>query len=285
MNPLAVRQSLQQWLIEDIGPRDLTSELLFPASARASGRLIAKRPGRIAGLEVARLAFASLDQEANFTALVAEGADVEAGSALAEVDANARSLFAAERVALNLLQRLSGVATITRDVCRSVAHTQVAIADTRKTVPGLRMFDKYAVAVGGGRNHRFGLHDAVLIKDNHIAAAGSLPAAVRRVQAGVGHTVIVEVEADTLEQVAVAAELGVHAILLDNMSPEDVRRAVALIAGRTVSEASGGITPYNVQTYAETGVDVISLGWLTHSVTALDISFDMQTTPNREDGR
>ncbi|MFM1654276.1 carboxylating nicotinate-nucleotide diphosphorylase [Brevibacillus sp. B_LB10_24] len=275
MNLLLVRQLLQQALIEDIGTRDLTTELLFEPGDRLSGTLFAKQEGRIAGLSVAEEVFRLLDPEVRFAGLVSDGTDVKAGERIATVTGSARAVLSGERIALNFLQRMSGIATVTRDVCRSVADLPVRIADTRKTMPGLRLFDKHAVAVGGGINHRFGLYDAVMIKDNHIAASGSIRAAAAKVKRGAGHLVKIEVEAETLDQVIEAVEAGVDVILLDNMPPEMMREAVQIAGGRAVTEASGGITPETVREYAVTGVDVISLGWLTHSVKALDISLDL----------
>lgn len=275
MNPLSVRQSLQQWLLEDMGHQDFTTELLIPAGLRLQGRLTARAAGRVAGLQVARETFMLLDPSLEFYGRTEDGRDVGAGEVLADLRGEARAILSAERLALNLLQRMSGIATATRDVCRRVAHTKARVADTRKTAPGLRLFDKFAVSAGGGSNHRFGLYDAVLIKDNHIQAAGSLGTAVDRIRSRAGHWIHLEVEADTLEQVAEAADLGVHAILFDNMSARQVGEAVKLVAGRAVTDASGGIRPENVAAYAETGVDVLSLGWLTHSAAALDIGLDL----------
>jgi len=237
---------------------------------------VVKQAGRIAGLPVAEEVFRLLDPQVRMERHVDEGSDVAAGTVLATVSGEGRAILSAERVALNLLQRLSGIATATRDVCRAVADFPVRIADTRKTLPGLRALDKYAVRMGGGINHRFGLYDCVLIKDNHIAAAGSLSRAVEAVRRHVGHWIKVEVEADTLEQVDEAVRLGVDLILFDNMPPDEVAAAVRRVGGRAITEASGGITPENVRVYAATGVDVLSLGWLTHSVRALDISLDVQ---------
>ncbi|GAB7387465.1 carboxylating nicotinate-nucleotide diphosphorylase [Bacillaceae bacterium] len=275
MNRLLVNQLLRQALMEDIGTRDLTTELIIDPDVKMRATLVAGQAGRIAGLPVAEAAFRMLDDELCFTALIAEGSDVEAGTPLATLNGNARAILSAERVALNLLQRMSGIATVTRDICRKVSDFPVKITDTRKTLPGLRIFDKYAVARGGGVNHRFGLYDAVMIKDNHIAAAGSLTAAVRKVKESLSHLVKIEVEVDTLELVREAVELDVDAILFDNMRPSLLRQAVEIVGGRILTEASGRITPENVREYAATGVDLISLGWLTHSVRALDISLEV----------
>lgn len=277
MNRLFIRQLLQQALLEDIGPRDITTELLFDADAEIQAVLIAKAAGRIAGLPVAEETFRLLDDRVRLIPLVAEGSDVDAGTPLATIRGRARAVLSAERVALNLLQRMSGIATATRDVVRLTAPYRVQIADTRKTSPGLRLLDKYAVALGGGVNHRFGLYDAVLIKDTHIAAVGSITEAVRRIRQGIGHVTKIQVEVETLEQVKEALSLDIDALLLDNMAPDTLRQAVALARGRVVTEASGGITPDNIREYAATGVDVISLGWLTHSVKALDISLKVDS--------
>lgn len=276
MHPLWVRPYIEHALREDIGTGDVTTEAILPAGTPLVARLMAKQAGRIAGLPVAEEAFRLLDPAVRIERHVDEGSDVTAGTVLATVRGEGRAILSAERVALNLLQRLSGIATATRDVCRAVSGFPVRIADTRKTLPGLRVLDKYAVRVGGGVNHRFGLYDCVLIKDNHIAAAGSLASAVEAVRRRVGHWVKIEVEADTLEQVDEAVRLGVDIVLLDNMTPDEVAEAVCRVGGRAITEASGGITPENVRAYAATGVDVISLGWLTHSVRALDISLDVE---------
>lgn len=275
MNPLLVQQFLKQVLIEDIGAHDITSESLIEPHATIKGRLYAKQAGRIAGLDVAKQTFQLLDPTIHFEPLLTDGTDVQPGTTLATMEGNARAILSAERVALNLLQRMSGIATTTWDVCQKVAAYPAKITDTRKTIPGLRMLDKYAVTVGGGINHRFGLHDAVMIKDNHIAACGSITLAVKRAKEKIGHLVKVEVETDTLEQVKEAVEVGADVILLDNMAPSVVREALLLVNKQAITEASGGITPDNVADYAATGVDVISLGWLTHSVRALDISLDL----------
>lgn len=276
MNPLLIRQFLQQALIEDIGTRDLTSDLLFDPNTRIRGVVHAKQAGRIAGLQVMEETFRLLDPQVRFETNLPEGSDVVPGNIAATIDGYARSILSAERVALNLLQRMSGIATITHEVVQKIADLPVRITDTRKTVPGLRLFDKYAVTIGGGVNHRYGLYDAVMIKDNHIQAMGSLTAAVQKIKHGIGHMVKIEVEADTLDLVREASELQVDVILLDNMPPDVMREAVQIIKGRALTEASGGISPDNVRDYALTGVDIISLGWLTHSVRAMDISLDLE---------
>jgi nicotinate-nucleotide pyrophosphorylase (carboxylating) len=276
MNPILLDQLLQQALIEDIGHGDVTTNAIFSASDRLKGKFIVKKSGRIAGLEVVRKVFQLLDPNVHFSPLVGEGADLVEGSTVAVVEGSAHAILSGERVALNLFQRMSGIATETREICKLVADLPVRIVDTRKTLPGLRMLDKYAVRVGGGSNHRHGLYDAVMIKDNHIAGAGSITRAVDKVRQYVGHMVKIEVEAETLSQVEEALAAKVDVIMLDNMTIEEMTEAVKRIGGKALSEASGGITPVNVWEVALTGVDMISLGWLTHSVKALDISLEIE---------
>ncbi len=264
-------------LAEDLGRAgDLTSDAVVPASATATGTIVARHPGRIAGLGIAAATFSMVDDRVKATRETADGRDAVAGEVLATLAGPARAILTAERTALNLLGRLSGIATATRDLVAAVAGTGARISDTRKTTPGLRALEKYAVRCGGGRNHRFGLDDAVLIKDNHLVVAGSVTEAVRRARAAVGHLVKVEVEVDTLEQLAEALEAGVDAVLLDNMEPSELREAVAMARGRAVLEASGGITLANAADVSATGVDVISAGWLTHSAPALDVGLDFR---------
>lgn len=263
-------------LREDLGRAgDQTTDTVVPAEATAVGRLIARQAGRVAGLAVAGRAFTLLDPRVRIDSRAGDGDDAATGAVLAVVSGPARPILSAERVALNLLGRLCGIATLTRDVVASVAGTGAQVACTRKTTPGLRLLEKYAVRVGGGANHRFGLDDAVLIKDNHVAVAGGVAEAVRRARAGVGHLVKIEVEVTDLAQVAEALTAEAEVILLDNMSLEMLRAAVALVAGRALTEASGGITPENARAVAATGVDILSLGWLTHSAPALDVALDV----------
>ena len=262
-------------LAEDIGPGDITTTLCVPADARATATVLAKAPGVIAGLDICALAFHLLDPEARWEPHVADGFHVtEPPTPLATVTGNARALLTAERVALNFLQRLSGVATVTARYVAAVAGTQARIVDTRKTTPGLRALEKYAVRVGGGYNHRLGLYDCVLIKDNHIQAAGGIRSAVAAARAHIPHTMKIEVETDTLAQVAEALDAGADIILLDNMDNETMRRAVAQIGGRAITEASGGLALDRVAAVAATGVQILSVGALTHSAPALDISLD-----------
>ena len=274
--PLLYEPVVEAALREDLGRAgDITTDAVVPADATATAHLVARREGRVAGLEIACRAFTLLDPRVRVEFRAADGDDVAAGVTLALVSGPARAILSAERVALNLLGRLCGIATQTRRVVALVAGTGARVACTRKTTPGLRALEKYAVRVGGGFNHRFGLDDAVLIKDNHVAVAGGVGEAVRRAQAAVGHLVKVEVEVTSLAQVQEALDAGAEVILLDNMSLEQMREAVALVAGRAVTEASGGITPDNAAAVAATGVDVLSLGWLTHSVPALDVALDV----------
>ena len=274
--PLLYESLLEAALREDLGRAgDVTTDAVVPADATAAARLVARREGRVAGLEIACRTFTLLDSRLRVEFRAADGDDVAAGATLALVSGPARAILSAERVVLNLLGRLCGIATQTRRVVVLVAGTGARVACTRKTTPGLRALEKYAVRVGGGSNHRFGLDDAVLIKDNHVAVAGGVAEAVRRAKGAVGHLVKVEVEVTSLDQVQEALGAGAEVVLLDNMSLEQMREAVALVAGRAVVEASGGITPDNAAAVAATGVDVLSLGWLTHSVPALDVALDV----------
>ena len=264
-----VRRALE----EDIGPGDATTDSIIPAEAEMSGQIIAKQFGVVAGLDVARLAFQMLDGRVRFAAQVPEGGRVENRRVLATVSGPARALLSGERTALNFLGRMSGIATLARQFVDAVAGTRAAILDTRKTAPGLRAVDKLAVRRGGGQNHRIGLYDMILIKDNHIDHAGSLAEAVRRAQAA-RTGLEIEVEARTLADVQTALDLNVQRILLDNMTPQAMREAVRLNAGRAMLEASGNVTLDNVRQVAETGVDFISVGALTHSARVFDVSLD-----------
>jgi nicotinate-nucleotide pyrophosphorylase (carboxylating) len=275
--PLHYEGLVRDALREDLGRAgDLTTDAIVPSDRQARGVIVFRAAGRVAGLEVALSAFRLLDPAARVHILVPEGNDAVAGESVAVVDGLARALLTAERVALNFLGRLSGIATATREVVRSVEDTPAKVVCTRKTTPGLRALEKYAVRMGGGSNHRFGLDDAVLVKDNHRALAGGVPAAVARVRAHVGHMVKVEVEVDTLDELREALDLGVDVVLLDNMTLPMLREAAALARGRALLEASGGITPETARAVAETGVDMISLGWLTHSVRNLDVALEIE---------
>jgi len=274
--PLLYRPIVEAALREDLGRAgDQTTDAVIPAAATATAAVVAREEGTIAGLEIACSAFGLLDDRVEAEILVADGTTVEAGTVIAQISGPARAILSAERVALNLLGRLCGIATLTAGVASAVAGTGVDIACTRKTTPGLRMLEKYAVRAGGGANHRFGLDDAVLIKDNHVAVAGGVAAAITAARKAVGHLVKIETEVDTLDQLAEALEAGADVVLLDNMAPDDLRKAVEMTAGRIPLEASGGISPDNVREIAETGVDVISMGWLTHSARTLDVALDI----------
>ncbi len=259
-------------LAEDIGDGDVTTNSIVSCDAVMRGQIIAKQDGIIAGLDVAHAAYRLLDDQIEFETYVGEGSPVKNRQVLAHVSGHARALLTGERTALNFLGRMSGIATLTHQFVSAVAATRAVILDTRKTAPGLRVFDKLAVLRGGGQNHRIGLYDMILIKDNHIDFAGSLEEAVRRARAAESGLEI-EVEARTLEDVSRALELGVQRILLDNMSSDMMRRAVMMTAGRAKLEASGNITLDNVRQAAETGVDFISIGALTHSPKVFDVSF------------
>ncbi len=262
-------------LAEDLGRAgDVTAAACIPAGTRWTALFAARQAGTIAGLDCARLAMIALDSEARFTARVQDGETVAPGTVLAEVEADARAILSAERTALNLLGRLSGVATLTRAYVDAVAGTGARIADTRKTTPGLRALEKHAVAMGGGLNHRFGLDDAILIKDNHIAVCGGVGEAIRRARAHAGHLMKIEVEVDDLHQLDEALAERPDVVMLDNFSLDDLRAAVARAKGQVVLEASGGVSLQTVRAIAETGVDVISVGALTHSAPSLDIGLD-----------
>ncbi len=264
-------------LLEDLGRAgDLTTDTIVPPGARARMTIRARRPGVVAGLDLARLSFRLIDPTIAFTVEKADGAALQPGDVVGWLEGPARGLLTAERTALNFLCHLSGIASVTRSMVTAVAHTSATIVDTRKTTPGLRQIEKYAVRAGGGGNHRFGLDDAVLIKDNHVAVAGGIRPAIERARAGVGHLVKIEVEVDTLGQLAEALEVGIDAVLLDNMAPDMLREAVAMVAGRALTEASGRINPDTAGAIAETGVDLISVGWLTHSAPVLDLGLDFE---------
>ncbi len=276
VHPLTLEPLLRAAFAEDLGQAgDLTTEATVLAEETASATVGLRHDGTVAGLPVAEAAFRLYDPTLSVTLLAADGEAAVAGTKLVRIEGSARSLLTAERTALNLLGRLSGIATATATMVALVEGTGASIVCTRKTTPGLRGLEKYAVRMGGGANHRFGLYDAVLIKDNHIAVAGGVAEAVRRVDGRVGHHVKVEVEVESLEQLDVVLGLDrVDAVLLDNFSLDDLREAVARIDGRLITEASGGITRAAVRSVAECGVDLISMGWLTHSAPNLDVGLD-----------
>ncbi len=277
VSPLLVEDAVRAALKEDLGRAgDITTQATIPVGAAARAAIRAREAGVVAGLALAREAFELIDARIRFDAKVDDGAHVEAGASIAAISGPAHAILSAERVALNFLGRLSGVATLTARYVRTVAHTRARICDTRKTTPMLRAFEKYAVRCGGGVNHRFGLDDAVLIKDNHIAVAGGVAQALRAAKAHVGHLVKIEIEVDTLDQLRQVLDEGADVVLLDNMTPDDLRRAVAMVGGRMICEASGGVTLENVAAIAETGVDLISVGALTHSAPVLNLGLDIE---------
>jgi len=281
LRPIHYRQLVSAALREDLGTGDLTTELLIDGNIRARGTFLAKASGVMAGMPVALEVFSQLDPEASATVLVAEGSRFHSGQVLATVTAQARALLSGERVALNFLQRLCGIATATARLVERANPWGVVVLDTRKTTPGLRVLEKYAVRMGGGRNHRFGLYDAVLIKDNHIALAGSVASAVKKVRGRLPHVYRIQVEVRTLQELEEAIHAGADLVLLDNMTPDQLREAVRRAKGRVPLEASGGITVETVEEVARCGVDFISSGYITHSAPAVDISLEMQLDTGR----
>ncbi|MBO9543566.1 carboxylating nicotinate-nucleotide diphosphorylase [Caulobacter sp.] len=275
LDDILVRPIVDLALAEDLGRAgDITGQACIDPDARLSVVWASRQDGRVSGLSCARLSLAALDPTASFEVVTPDGSDVLPGTVLARAEGNARAVLIAERTGLNLLGRLSGIATLTRAYVRLVEGTNATIVDTRKTTPGLRALEKYAVRCGGGVNHRFGLDDAILIKDNHVVACGGVGEAVRRARAHAGHLVKVEVEVDGLDQLDEALKHGPDVVMLDNFSLDDLRTAVSLAKGRAVLEASGGVNLTTVRAIAETGVDVISVGALTHSAAVLDIGLD-----------
>jgi len=273
--PLWLRKVVATALEEDLGSGDITSEVCVPPTVLAEGHIIAKAGGVLAGMEAVAEVARQVDGAICLTEALSDGSAIEPGTVIARVFGPGRSVLAFERTALNFLQQLSGVATLTRAFVDRISGTDAAIVDTRKTVPGLRMLQKRAVVAGGGRNHRLGLYDAVLIKDNHIALAGGVREALQAAQAAAPHMVKIEIEVTMPPDAQVAAEVGADVVMLDNMSPEEVRESVSRIDGRALTEVSGGIDLESVRDYAAVGVDVISVGALTHSAPALDISLDI----------
>jgi nicotinate-nucleotide pyrophosphorylase (carboxylating) len=270
-----IEQAVRAALLEDLGRAgDITSDAVIPAAARARVALLAREPGVVAGLDFCKFAFTLIDPEISFKPRVADGARVAPGDILADISGPARGILTAERVGLNFLGHLSGIASATRGIADSIAHTRVKISCTRKTTPGLRFAEKYAVRAGGGVNHRFGLDDAILIKDNHIAIAGGVGKAIEAARMSTGHLVKIEIEVDTLVQLAEAMPYVPDAVLLDNMTPAQLREAVGMIGRRSIAEASGRVNAETAPAIAETGVDLISAGWLTHSAKVLDIGLD-----------
>lgn len=277
LSTLLIDDAVRAALAEDLGRAgDVTTQAIIPASANARAVIAAREAGVIAGLPLARAAFLQMDARIGFEAWVEDGAKVAPGEIVARIEGPARAILSAERVALNYLGRLSGIASLTARYAERIAHTRAKVCDTRKTTPLLRAFEKYAVRCGGGANHRFGLDDAALIKDNHIAVAGGVVPALRAAKGFVGHLVKIEIEVDTLDQLQEVLAESADAVLLDNMPPDDLRQAVALVNGRMICEASGGVTLDTVAEIAETGVDLISVGALTHSARVLDLGLDIE---------
>ena len=274
---LLVEPIVRAALLEDLGRAgDITTDAVIPADSRLRGAIVAREAGVVAGVDAALLAFTLMDPAVTVAVDRPDGSRVDRGEAVLRLEGSARSILSAERVALNLLCRLSGIATATAalvDAVRSRGHARIVC--TRKTIPGLRSLEKHAVRAGGGANHRFGLDDAVLIKDNHIAIAGGVRPALERARATVGHLVKIEIEVDTLEQLDAVLEVGADAILLDNMSPDTLAEAVRRVNGRAITEASGRVTVATAPAIAATGVDLISTGWITHSAPILDLGLDV----------
>ena len=273
---LIIEPIVRAALLEDLGRAgDITTEAILSEATEVEAVIAARQSGVIAGLDAALLAFELIDPTLRIERVSGDGARVSRGDVVARISGRARGVLGAERTALNLLSRMSGIATATRALADAVAGTKAKIVCTRKTTPGLRMLEKQAVRLGGGANHRFGLDDAMLIKDNHIALAGGVRPALERAKRHAGHLVKIELEVDTLDQLAEALAVGIDAVLLDNMTPETMRRAVAMVDGRAITEASGRITRETAPAVAATGVDLISCGWITHSVPILDLGLDI----------
>ncbi len=277
LSPHIIVDAVMAALSEDLGlAGDVTTNATVPETATAVADIRARENGIVSGLDVARAAFKALDPDVEFTEIAADGAAVKAGDVVATISGSARALLTAERVALNFIGRMSGIATLTRRYVDAVSGTTATIVDTRKTTPGLRAFEKYAVTCGGGANHRSGLFDAILIKDNHIVASGGLAAAITRARQSSGHMLKIEVEVDTLDQLKEVMKHNVDAVLLDNMTPATLKNAVSLVAGKALTEASGGVNLETVTAIAQTGVDLISIGALTHSAPVFDVGLDFQ---------
>ena len=276
LDPFLIRPLVEAALREDLRSGDLTTEALIPSDLRGRATMNFRVGGVVSGLQLAQMAFEMLDPSAHVELLARDGQHVEVKTTVLQVECNARALLSAERVALNFVQRLSGIATLTARYARELGGTKARLADTRKTTPLLRLVEKYAVRCGGGANHRFALDDLVLIKDNHIALCGGVEHAIERAKERVGHSVKIEVECDTLDQVERAANAGADILLLDNMNPDVLRQAVGIVAGRALTEASGGMNVTTIGAVAQSGVDLISVGALTHGATNLDVGLDVE---------
>lgn len=277
MNHILLKKLVRDALAEDLGMGDATTDSVFSENEKSSGSFKAKADGVLSGLDTLKAVYEEFPGEVEIQLLKRDGDLVSKGDILASVEGPVRVLLSGERVILNIIQHLGGIATATREVITLLDDPTISVTDTRKTLPGLRALQKYAVLSGGGRNHRFRLDDGVMIKDNHIKAAGSITKAVETVRANTGHMIKIEVETESKEQVLEAVQQGVDVIMLDNRSPQEVKELVELIPDEIIVEVSGGITPGNIASYKGCGADIISLGWLTHSVKALDISFNLNT--------
>jgi nicotinate-nucleotide pyrophosphorylase (carboxylating) len=276
LHPILYQEIVNRALLEDLGGTgDITTEAIVSAEDTVTAGIVAHAPGRVAGVEIAGYTFHRMDALLFFEVRTPDGTDVEPGDTIAVIRGKAGPILSGERTALNFLSHLSGIATATREIVEIVEPFPARVACTRKTIPGLRALEKYAVRTGGGFNHRFGLDDAILIKDNHIAVAGSITEAIQRVRRKAGHMVKIEVEVDTIQQLETALKEKIDAVLLDNMNPGTLTQAVRMVSGRAITEASGGITPETARDVAASGVDILSLGWLTHSAPALDLSMDI----------
>jgi nicotinate-nucleotide pyrophosphorylase (carboxylating) len=278
LHSMLYEEPVRRAFIEDLGRAgDITTDSIVEQGDTAAGSIVARAPGRIAGVEIAGYAFRFLDPQLKFEIQIHDGKNVDPGDIVANIQGSARPILTAERTALNFLTHLSGIATATRDIVASISPHPARVVCTRKTTPGLRALEKYAVRAGGGSNHRFGLDDAALIKDNHIQVAGGMAEAIRRVHKRIGHLVKIEVECDTLQQLEIALKEKIDAVLLDNMPLDLLAEAVRMANGQVLTEASGGITPQNARAVAATGVDLISIGWITHSAPALNLSLDIES--------
>ena len=275
MNPIILKELVADALAEDLGMGDITTDSIFAKEENSSGTFTAKATGTIAGLSVLEEVYAQLGGSVKTELLCSDGDTISKGDVIAKVQGPVRTLLSGERVILNVIQHLGGIATATKEVVDNLGDPSITVTDTRKTLPGLRALQKYAVLCGGGKNHRFRLDDGIMIKDNHIKAAGSITAAVEKVRSKAGHMVKIEVETETKEQVLEAVQSKADVIMLDNRSPEEVKKLRAIIPAGIIVEVSGGITPENIAGYRGCGADIISLGWLTHSVKAFDISFNL----------
>ncbi|WAM30748.1 carboxylating nicotinate-nucleotide diphosphorylase [Caldicellulosiruptor naganoensis] len=274
LNFLIVDKLIKEALIEDMPYGDITTDLLIPQDSISSADLVAKEEGILCGIDVAKRVFEILDENIEFEKVKSDGEIIKKGDVLAKINGNTRAILKGERLALNLLQRMSGIATATYKLSQKIKSYKACVTDTRKTVPLLRMLDKYAVFVGGGKNHRYSLSDAVLIKDNHIKAVGSIKEAIKRARENIPHTMKIEVEVRTMNEFEEALEAGADIIMLDHFGLDDMKKAVEVASGKALIEASGNITLENIEEIAKTGVDIISVGSITHSVKSLDISLD-----------